>query len=90
VEESAYRSYKDRGLLILNVFVKAKDKDIREFTETFHLTFPVGRDNGITDTFQIKSIPVTIFIGKDGEVKKRINDTIENKPLREGIEQLLQ
>ena len=89
VEEIAYQSFKDQGLLILNVFANSKDKDIKQFAETFHLTFPVGGDNGMSKIFKITSIPVTIFIGTDGEIKNRINGTITYKTLHKGIRELL-
>lgn len=90
MEEDAYKTYRDKGLLILNVFVGSKDNDIKEFVETFHLSTPVGGDNGMTKAFHITSIPVTVFIGKDGEIKKQVNGTIKYKPLHEGIQELLQ
>ena len=89
VEEGAYKKYKDQGLLILNVFVGSKDKDIKEFAETFHLTFPVGGDNGMMETFNVTGIPVTFFIGKDGEITKQVNGTIGYKALHGGIRELL-
>ncbi len=90
VEEIAYKSFKDQGLIILNVFPKSTDEDIKKFAETFHLTFPVGGDNGMTEIFKITRIPVTIFIGKDGEIKKRIDGTTNYKTLHNGIRELLQ
>ena len=90
LEEIAYKAYKDQGLIILNVFVGSKSKDIKEFAETFHLTFPVGEDNGMAETFKITGISATVFIGKDGEIKKRVKGSIDYKVLHAGIEQLLQ
>jgi len=90
VEEIAYKTYKDQGLIILNVFVGSKSEDIKKFAEKFHLTFPVGEDNGMVEKFKVTGISATIFIGRDGEIKRRINGTINYKTLHSGIEELLQ
>lgn len=90
LEEIAYKSYKDQGLIILNVFVGSKCNDIKEFAKTFHLTFPVGEDNGMTETFQISGMSATVFIGRDGEIKRRVKGTITYKSLHGGIKELLQ
>ena len=87
--EKAYQSFKDKGVLFLGVFVKSKDKEIREFAETFHQTFPVGKDSGVAKALDIKGIPVTLFIDRDGRIVKRHRDIINYEELSIGIEELL-
>lgn len=87
--EKAYQSFKDNGVLFLGVFVKSKDKEIREFAETYHQTFPVGKNNGVAKALDIKVIPVTLFIDRDGRIIKRHRDIINYEELSAGIEELL-
>ena len=87
--EKAYQSFKDKGVLFLGVFVTSNDKEIREFAETFHQTFPVGKDTGTAEALNVKAIPVTLFIGRNGRIVERHRDTIDFDELVTGIEKLL-
>lgn len=86
--EKAYQSFKDKGVLFLGVFVQSNDKEIREFAETFHQTFPVGKDTDVAKAMDIKAIPVTLFINRDGQIVKRHRDVIDYEELATGIELL--
>ena len=87
--EKAYQSFKGKGVLFLGVFVTNKDKDIREFAETYHQTFPVGKDTDVAKALDVKAIPETLFIGRDGQVVQRHRDIINYEELVTGIEKLL-
>ena len=87
--EKAYQSFKDKGVLFLGVFVQSNDKEIRDFAETFHQTFPVGKDTGVAEALDVKAIPVTLFIDKDGRIIKRHRNVIDYEELATGIEKLL-
>ena len=87
--EKAYQSFKDKGVLFLGVFVQSDDKEIREFAETYHQTFPVGKDTGTAEALDVKAIPVTLFIDKNGVIVKRHRNTIDYEELVTGIEMLL-
>ena len=80
--------YKDKGVLFLGVFA-SKDNEIKAFADEFHLTFPVGTENGIATTLGVKAIPETLFIGKDGQIVSRHSGTIYYEELVAGIERLL-
>ena len=87
--EKAYQSFKDKGVLFLGVFVQSNDKEIRDFAETFHQTFPVGKDTDTAQALEVKAIPVTLFIDKSGRIIKRHRDVIDYEELATGIEKLL-
>jgi peroxiredoxin len=87
--EKAYQSFKDKGVLFLGVFVQSNDKEIRDFAETFHQTFPVGKDTGTAEALDVKAIPVTLFIDKSGRIIKRHRNVIDYEELATGIEKLL-
>ena len=87
--EKAYQSYKDKGVLFLGVFITSKDKDIKKFAETFHQTFPVGKDTGVAKALDVKAIPETLFIDRDGRIVKRHRDIITYEELEAAIEGLL-
>ncbi len=87
--EKAYLAFKDRNVYFFSVFVTSKEKDIREFVETFNLTLPVGKDTGIAEALDVKAIPETVFIDRDGQIIERHRDTITYDELVTGIEKLL-
>jgi peroxiredoxin len=87
--QKAYLSYKDKEVFFLGVFVMSKDEDIRKFTETYKITFPVGKDNGISSTLGVRGIPVTVFISKEKRVAKRFIGDIDYAELSGNIEDLL-
>jgi hypothetical protein len=87
--EKAYQSYKDKGVLFLGIFVSSEVKDIREFAETFHQSFPVGKNSGTAESLGAKGIPETLFIGRDGKIAVRHKNTINYEELVAGIEKLL-
>ncbi len=62
---------------------------MRKFAETFKITFPVGRENGIAEKLGIKGIPVTVFIDKNGRIAKRHIGMINYEQLVANIEAIL-
>ena len=87
--EKAYLSYKDKGVAFIWVFVMSKDQDIKEFAETYKLTFPVGKDNGIVNSLSVRGIPTALFINKDRKVVKKHHGVIDYSELVSGIEAIL-
>ncbi len=81
--------FRDKGVFFLGVFVLGKDYYIRQFAERHHLTFPVGKENGISKRFGVKAIPTTIFIGRDGTIKKNHTGEIKYEEIVKGIKEIL-
>jgi thiol-disulfide isomerase/thioredoxin len=69
--QKAYLSYKTKGVQFIGVFIKSSEEDIKEFIKKYHISFPVGIDNGIAKKIGATSIPVTLFITKDGKVAQK-------------------
>lgn len=67
----------------------SSDDDIRKFAETYRITFPVGRENGIAGLLGVRGIPVTVFIGKDGRIVKRYLGAIPYADLDANIRTIL-
>ena len=67
----------------------SSDDDIRKFVETFKITFPVGRENGIAEKLGVRGMPVTVFLDKNGRVAKRHIGMINYEQLASGIEAVL-
>ncbi len=87
--EKAYQAYKDKGVRFLGVFVSSNDEEIRKFAETYHQTFPVGKDTDVAKSLNAKAIPETVFITREGQIIERHRDIITFDELVTGIEKLL-
>jgi peroxiredoxin len=87
--QQAYITYKDRGVRFLGVFAQSGEGDIKKFTDTFKITFPVGRDNGLAKDLGVLVIPVTLFIDKNGRIMKRYIGAIDYQQLSSNIEAIL-
>lgn len=72
--EEVYKEYKDKGLKVLAVNLGSGDnpENVEALISDYLLTFPVLRDEKSDVAFQygVRGIPVNIFIGKDGAIKK--------------------
>lgn len=87
--QKTYQAYQGKGVEFIGVFVRSSDDEIRKFAETYKLTFPVGRENGIAGPLGVLSIPTTVFIGKDGRIVKRHRGQIALAEIDESIKAML-
>jgi len=70
--QKAYLEYRDKGVLFLCVMGMTNDEEIRDFMETYKLTFPVAKDNGFAEALGVQAIPQTFFYAKGGKFVKKI------------------
>ena len=92
--QDAYDEYKDEvTFLFVNVIRWQGDtvEDVELFMSENGYTFPVyyDTDGNAAETCGVSSIPLTLFIGRDGEVKKTYNAAIPAFLLRNYIEDIL-
>jgi peroxiredoxin len=87
--QKAYLSYKDRGVVFLGIFVRSGDDEIRKFVEAHHITFPVGKDNGIARGLRATAIPTTVFISGDGRIVRRVFGPVDYSRIVLGLEQII-
>ena len=86
-----YEKYRHKGVVFLSVNVTwDKEAPARKFVEEHHLPFPVGRDadGRIGDLYGIQATPTTLFIGKDGKLRERLEGAPDDaKAIQTGFEQ---
>ncbi len=87
--ERAYLSYKDKGVVFIAVLGGSSDDQIKDFVQTYKLTFPVGKDNGLADAFGVRVIPQTFFFSRDGKFVKKIVGEASYRELSSQIEKIL-
>ena len=89
--ESAWRQYKDQGVIFLGVaYVDSEAKSLA-YLEEFDITYPNGPDLGssISEEFNITGVPETFFIGKDGKVSRFVLGPVNESLLHNEINTLL-
>ena len=87
--QKAYLTYKGRGVRFLGIFVRSGEGDIKKFSDTFKITFPVGRDNGLANDLGVRLMPITVFIDKNGRIVKRYIGAIDYGQLSSNIDAIL-
>lgn len=68
--ETAWQSYKDRGVVFLGVDIQDKEEDARAFLQEFGITYLNGRDDSgkIAVNYGVWGIPETFFIDRQGRI----------------------
>jgi peroxiredoxin len=68
--ESAWKKYKDRGVVFVGVNIQDKEDDARRFIEEFGITYMNGRDatGRIAIDYGVWGIPETFFIDRHGRI----------------------
>jgi len=90
--EQAYQRFREKGVVVVGVFVQDTERNARSFSKGMGLTFPVGldADSQIARGFRFIGMPLTIFVGKDGAIAKRVAGPLPEEDLIKEIQQLLE
>jgi hypothetical protein len=76
-------------VFFLGVFVMSKDDEIKKFVDTYKMTFPVGKEDGMAGMLGVRGMPVTVFVAKDGRIVNRHIGIITQQELTSNIEAIL-
>jgi cytochrome c biogenesis protein CcmG, thiol:disulfide interchange protein DsbE len=71
--QAAYQRYRDQGVILLGVNLREDAQTIQQFAKEFGLTYPLllDRDGAVSDRYQVRGIPTTVFVDADGVVRAR-------------------
>ncbi len=74
-------SLRDKGLVFYGVDIGEKEATVQSFMSAHGFTFPVLLDarQDIAEAYNIRAIPATFFIDKDGVIKARRDGAFANK-----------
>lgn len=92
--QKVYEELKERGLVVLAVNSTSQDNvnSVEAFVAEYGLTFPVlmDYDGTVARLYQLKSLPTSFFIGRDGLIRNMIvGGPMSETTLRTQIESLL-
>jgi len=72
--QGLYEKYKDKGIEIVAVNLDGNELVTNRFIDKYDLTFPVAWDKNkqVREIYNIRPIPSSVFIDKNGKITKRI------------------
>ena len=84
--------YRDRGLVIIGVYVQDNESDVREFYREYKLNYPVvPGDDEFTSRFGgLLGIPTSYLIGRDGRIYSKHSGLEDVSVFETEIEKLLE
>ena len=90
--EQTWRKYKDQGVVFIGVDYVDTEKAALAYIEEFGITYINGPDLGtrISQAYNIKGVPETYYVAKDGELRGVQIGPLEPPQLDEIINALLQ
>lgn len=89
--ESAWREYKDRGVVFLGVDYVDTETEALVYLRRFNITYPNGPDVGtrISQAYRIKGVPETYFVDRRGTLAHVKIGPTSQAELRDVIESVL-
>ena len=92
VLEEGWRTYRDRGAVIVGIDIQDTEEGARRFIEQFGLTFPNGPDprGKISIDYGVYGVPETFFIDRQGRIRAKHVGAVTAPLLRERLEALLE
>lgn len=72
--ERSWQEYREQGVVFVGVAMSDTEEDARGFAEEVGVTYPIGLDttNEVARAYEVRSLPTTFFIGKDGLIERRL------------------
>jgi cytochrome c biogenesis protein CcmG/thiol:disulfide interchange protein DsbE len=89
--ERGWRTWRDRGVLVIGVDVMDTEEKARKFMTDFGLTFPNAPDEGgrVSIDYGVFGVPETFFIDRAGRIRARHVGAVTDEVFRSTVEPLL-
>ena len=82
--EEMHQEYEDQGVVFLGVAISDTLENARGFAESTGVTYPIGLDTTgeISRNYNVVSLPTTFFIGREGNVERRLTSAANEGVLK--------
>jgi len=79
--QEIYEEWSGKGLVVLAINIGESPSQVEEFMESQNLSFPVLLDTGknVAQKYNIRGIPTSFFVDKDGVVQEKIIGAFPSK-----------
>jgi cytochrome c biogenesis protein CcmG/thiol:disulfide interchange protein DsbE len=91
VLERAWRTYRDRGVVIVGVDMQDTREAALAFIRRFDLTFPNAPDEGgkVAVEYGVYGVPETFFVDRGGTIRAKHVGAVTDEVIRDKLEPLL-
>jgi cytochrome c biogenesis protein CcmG/thiol:disulfide interchange protein DsbE len=91
VLERAWRTYRDRGVVVVGVDMQDTAEAAQEFIRRFQLTFPNAPDHGgkVAVEYGVYGVPETFFVDRAGTIRAKHVGAVTDDVIRGTLERLL-
>ena len=91
VLEQGWRTYRERGLVVVGVDIQDTVEAGRKFIRDFGLTFPNGRDldGKVSIDYGVYGVPETFFVDRQGRIRGKHVGAVTEDVFRRKVEPLL-
>jgi cytochrome c biogenesis protein CcmG, thiol:disulfide interchange protein DsbE len=91
VLERAWRTYRDRGVVVVGVDMQDTAAAAQEFIRRFELTFPNAPDHGgkVAVEYGVYGVPETFFVDRAGTIRAKHVGAVTEDVIRGTLERLL-
>ena len=82
--ETMWNEYRDRGVVFVGVAMADTLEDAHGFAQEAGVTYPIGLDqtNEIVRAYEVRSLPTTFFIDKEGQIQRRLTSAANEALLK--------
>lgn len=89
--EALYKKYSKSGLVVVGVDEQETAAKAAAFRTEHKLTYPtvVDNDSVLRDAYAVNGLPVHVFIGRDGVVKKIVTGEMDPPAIEAAIKSIL-
>jgi len=91
VLERTWRTYRERGVVVVGVDIQDTDEAGRTFIGNFGLTFPNARDGSgkVSVDYGVYGVPETFFLARDGTIRSKHVGAVTDAVIRAKLDPLL-
>jgi cytochrome c biogenesis protein CcmG/thiol:disulfide interchange protein DsbE len=91
VLERGWRTYQERGVVVVGVDIQDTEEAARKFMKQFALSFPNGPDPAgkISVDYGVYGVPETFFIDRGGRIRKKHVGAVTEEVFTGEVERLL-
>jgi cytochrome c biogenesis protein CcmG, thiol:disulfide interchange protein DsbE len=91
VLERAWRTYRERGVVVVGVDMQDTPEAAQAFIRRFELTFPNAPDHGgkVAVEYGVYGVPETFFVDRDGTIRAKHVGAVTDEVIRGTLDRLL-
>ncbi len=91
VLERAWRTYRERGLVVVGIDMQDTPEAAQAFIRRFELTFPNAPDTGgkVAVEYGVYGVPETFFVDREGKIRVKHVGALTDDVIRGTLERML-